>query len=160
MLVKQNLFDKVMEILCISCLLAVTIYLIVQWNTIPDTIPGHYNASGMIDKMTDKSSLIGLQVITWILYILLTVVNHFPKIWNTGVLITEENKVMVYSSLKHMLVMLKLSVSIIFSYLTLYSLVGENLPFLFLPVSMFGVFGIMGFWLIKIVITNKKLKNK
>lgn len=160
MLVKINKFDLVIEVIAAVCMIAVTVFLITHWNHLPDSIPGHYDAIGQIDKMTDKNSLIGLHAVAWIMYGVFTAVCFLPQIWNTGFTITEENKEMVYRLLKHMLVMLKLALVLIFSYLTIYSTTGKNLPSLFMLISMLMVFGNMAFWFIKIYIENRIFKNK
>lgn len=48
--------------------------------------------------MGKKSEMLLLPVMAWLLYLLLTVIERFPKIWNTGVTVTEENRERVYTS--------------------------------------------------------------
>lgn len=143
MKVKSNYYDKVIEILCLLCLFGVIFYLVINWGNIPNEIPGHYNAAGEIDRITDKNSILVLLAVTWIMYIGLTAITHFPSIWNTGVTVTEENKGKVYRILKYMLVTEKLLVVCIFSFLTIHSTMGDALPAFFLPVFLTLVFGTM-----------------
>lgn len=95
----------------------------------------------MVDKITDKNSLIVLLVVGWIMFIGLSIVEKFPQIWNTGIQVTEKNKEKVYRILKNMIGTMKLLIALAFSYLTLHSTTVENLSPLFLPVFLILIFG-------------------
>jgi uncharacterized membrane protein YhdT len=127
------------------------IYLFLKWNSIPDRIPGHYNAMGEIDRMGSKEELLVLPVIGWLMYLGMTVIEKFPQIWNTGVTVTEENKERVYRVLKNMLSTLKLIVVAVFVYLTINSSQAISLPVWFLPVLLILMFGSILFFIIKLV---------
>ena len=92
--------------------------------------------------------MVFLPVMMWILYIGLTVLQHFPQIWNTGVQVTQENRERVYRTLMHMLETLKLLIEAVFSFLTVYGITGKNLPSWFLPVFIGLVFADLIFWLV------------
>ena len=98
-----------------ACLAAVTLYLLVRWSQIPMTIPGHYTADGQIDSWTARTTLWQLPVLGWVLYVLITILEQFPGIWNTGVTVTEENRTAVYRTLKTMIGWVKLAVSALLS---------------------------------------------
>lgn len=151
MKIKRTKFDIFIEVCCLLCLVGIWIYLIVIWEHIPDEIPGHYNAMGEIDRVTGKGSLLVLPITTWIMYIGLTVVERFPQVWNTGVIVTEENKERVYRILKSMLGTLKLNVVVVFTYLTVNSAMAKPLPIWFLPVSLIIMFGFLIFFIIRLI---------
>ena len=92
--------------------------------------------------------MVFLPVMMWILYIGLTVLQHFPQIWNTGVQVTQENRERVYRTLMYMLETLKLLIEAVFSFLTVYGITGKNLPSWFLPVFIGLVFAVLIFWLV------------
>lgn len=151
MKIKKNKYDIIVNLLSFLCLIGVVIFLIISWETIPTKIPGHYNAAGEIDKITDKSSLIMLLVVGWIMFIGLSVVEKFPQIWNTGIEVTEQNKEKVYRILKNMIGTVKLLIALVFSYLTLHSITGETLSPLFLPVFLILMFGSIGIFIFQLV---------
>ncbi len=124
--------------------------MIISWNNISSTIPGHYNAAGEVDKLTNKGNLIYLLATGWVLYIGMSFIEKFPKIWNTGVSVTEENKDKIYRILKDMLGCMKLLIALVFSYLTLQSISGDNLSPLFLPVFLILMFGSIAFHLVRL----------
>ena len=147
----KSKFDKVINILSIVCLAGTTFFLFAKWGKIPQEIPGHYNAAGEIDSMTGKGSLFVLLLVGWVLYIGISVIEQFPRIWNTGVEVTEENKERVYRILKDLLGTVKLEMAGVFSFLTIYSVNGKNLPGFFLPVFLVVVFGSLIYHIIRLV---------
>lgn len=154
MMIPRRIYDIIIEICCIICIIGVLLFLIINWNSIPEKIPGHYNAAGQIDRVTGKSSLIVLFVVNWIMYIGMTIIEKFPQIWNTGVKLTEENKYRVLRILKDILKSTKLMTIVIFSFLIIYSALALPLPTWFLPVILILMFGFEGFLVVRL------LKNK
>lgn len=143
MKIKNNKYDDIVNITCLLCLIVCSLILYIIWDKIPSQIPGHYNAAGEIDKISDKSSLILTLFFGWLLFTALSVLEKFPQIWNTGVEITEQNKDKVYRILKNMIVATKLLTSIVFCLLTLAPITGKNLPAFFLPLYIFLMFGLL-----------------
>lgn len=150
MKIERRWYDSAVTIACILCFAAVIIYLFCMWGKLPDEIPGHYNAAGEIDRMSPKSSLLAVLVTGVVLYGGLEILGKFPQIWNTGVEVTAENKERVYRILKNMINGLKLSITVIFSFITVYPTFGVNLPGWFLPVSLGIVFVPMIYFLVKL----------
>lgn len=141
-------FGMAMQILSVLCLTGSTLLLVVRWNQIPAVIPGHYNFAGEADSMTGKGSLILMPVLNWLMYLGISILEHFPQVWNTGVKITAQNRERVYRILYHMIVCLKLSVVLIFSFMTIWH---ENyMPSWFLAAAMLLTFGPMVFFMIQL----------
>ncbi|WP_066714598.1 DUF1648 domain-containing protein [Clostridium sp. Marseille-P299] len=151
MKLKKNKYEILVEIICLILLIGVLIYLFLNWNSIPDKIPGHYNATGEIDRIGSKKELLVLPIVSWLMYLGMTVLEKFPQVWNTGVTVTEENKERVYRVLKNMLSTMKLIMVAVFVYLTINSSQAKSLPVLFLPVFLTLMFGSIIFFIIKLV---------
>ena len=117
---------KSLIITCIVCLLPILLGLVL-WNKLPDKIPAHYDWAGNVDRWSSKGELLFLPIMTWIMYGYISVVELFPKAWNTGVKVTEENQARVYRVLKYMIKSLKLIVVLDFSYMTINSILGKSL---------------------------------
>ena len=113
-------FGKTMQILSVLCLTASTLFLAAGWNQIPEKVPGHYNFAGEADSMTGKGALILIPVLNWLMYLGISVLEHYPQVWNTGIKVTAQNRERVYRILYHMIVSLKLSVVLIFSFMTVW----------------------------------------
>lgn len=122
MKIKNTKTDILLNIAAIACLAAITVYLLVHWSQIPMTIPGHYTADGRVDNWTARATLWQLPVLGWVLYVVITILEQFPRVWNTGVTVTEENRAAVYRTLKTMIGWVKLAVCALLSVVTLASL--------------------------------------
>lgn len=148
---RRYLLDRLMNWLSLLLLLGTTVFLVVSWPRIPSEVPMHFNALGEIDRWGGKGGLLFLPVIGWAVYVLMTVVEHFPSLWNTGVQITAENRVRVYRLLGHLLSTLKCLTTAMFAGLTLWCTLARPLPGWFLPVVLVVLFGDMIFWLVRVI---------
>lgn len=125
-------------------------FLSITWKNIPDMISGHYNIAGEIDKYSSKNSIWILIVVQILLFTMMSVLERFPNIWNTGVQITEENRERVYTNLRNMQTYLKMMIMIYFSYMTLQSIAGERLNSISVFAFLILIFGGMSIFLVKI----------
>lgn len=151
-------FQKFLEALALLILLGSIIYLIFIWSTLPDTIPSHYNAKGVVTNWSGKGMLLIMPIISIILYTVLTTITLFPNIWNVPVEITEKNQNFVYTNLKTMLIVLKLILVSDFSYMTICSATQSSLSVLFTPIVLIAVFGTLAFFITRIIKGSKKLE--
>jgi len=148
--IERNALDILEAIVSLSCLVGVAAYLILAWRTIPDQIPGHYNAAGEIDRWGDKSELIVLPIISWLMYGLITLIERFPQVWNTGVRITEENRTEVYRLLKNLIAVVKMFVLLMFGSLTVISSLGLNLPVWYVLGFLALLFGFVAYFIVRL----------
>ena len=142
--------DRILDLLGWILLIGTLAYLILGWSSFPDQIPMHYNGAGGIDRWAGKGEIIFIEVMMWILYLGIGVVEKYPQIWNTGVEVTAKNKEKIYRTLKYMLKTLKFLTALIFAYLIVNSLQSVPLPGWFTPAVMILIFGDMAFWLIRL----------
>lgn len=148
---KRHFLDRLMNWLSLLLLAATTLFLLLSWQGIPAEIPMHFNALGEIDRWGGKASLLVLPGIAWVTHGLMTVVEHFPGLWNTGVRITVENRERVYRLLGHLLSTLKCLITALFVFLTLWCTLARPLPGWFLPVVLGCLFGDIIYWLVRVV---------
>lgn len=148
--IERNALDIFEAIVSLSCLVGVTVYLILAWKTIPDQIPAHYNAAGEVNRWGSKSELIVLPIISWMLFGMITLIERIPQVWNTGVRITDENRTVVYRLLKNLIAWVKMITLSIFGSLTVISSLSLNLPIWFLLVFLVLLFGIIAYYIVRI----------
>lgn len=141
-------FGRTMHILSVLCLTASTLFLAAGWNQIPEKVPVHYNFAGEADSMTGKGTLILIPVMNWLMYLGISALEHFPQVWNTGVEVTAQNRERVYRVLYHMIVSMKLSLVLIFSFMTVWH--KNYMPSWFFTAAMLLTFGPMLFFLIQL----------
>ena len=134
-------FQKMLEIVGIILLVLFVGFIAMSWGELPDKIPGHYNAAGIVDRWGNKGEILILPVITILLYGGLSVITLFPQMWNVPQTKNESNKYLVYSTLKTMLILMKIEVTVNFFFISYFSIKGRNLPALYTPIFLVMIFG-------------------
>lgn len=155
MKIKNSLADIIMEVLGLVMLIGTPLYLVIRWPSIPDKLPMHYNFAGEIDRWGGKGEVLFLVVMVWILYLMISLVEHFPSVWNTGVQVTLENRMRVYRTLKYMVKTLKLAMTLVFTFLIFNTVAGTPLPGWFSAVYVILIIGDLAFWLIRLYRVRK-----
>ena len=150
MKIRNNKIDWVMEGLCIVMLAGLGLYLAIGWANLPDQIPAHYDALGNIDRWGNKGEILIVPIMALLLYLMITVLEQFPSIWNTGVKVTVTNQYHVYRTLRYMIKSLKLLVVADFTYLTINSMLAKPLPGAFTVIVLVLVFGDLIFWIVRL----------
>ena len=150
MKIKNTKIDWIIEIVCLLLLGGITLYLILNWSFMPDKIPMHYNIAGEIDRWGKKTEIIFIPVVSWLLYGFITLMEQFPKTWNTGVQVTEENAPRVYRVLKSMVKTTKLFMVIMFFYITICSITAQSMSPWALLIEMVVIFGNLIYWMVKL----------
>jgi len=146
MKVKYTKGQIALDILAFILLAGMYLFLIISWGDLPEQIPGHYNAVGVIDRWGDKTELIFLPGVSTFLFLLLSVVSFIPSAWNTPVKVTEVNQERIYNSVRYLLCFMKVEIMTLFLFILYNSAKAKPLPAAFLPVVMVVVFGtIIGF---------------
>ena len=112
---------------------------IVFWSKIPDQLPMHYNAAGMVDHWSDKSSLILLFFVVFMMIGLMSICVYFVKSnmdskHSTGV--EKSSMEIVYP----MLIIMNLAMQIMLAYMTFCVAACRPLGIWFLPVFLVGIF--------------------
>ena len=81
---------------------------------------------------------------------MITLIERFPQIWNTGVRVTEENRTQVYRLLKNLIAWVKMLVLLVFGSLTVLSSLSLNLPVWFLLVFLALLFGVVAYYIVRL----------
>jgi uncharacterized membrane protein len=153
MKLKHTRLQLFLEIICLLLLIGMFAFAAIKWQNLPEKIPGHFNASGQIDRWADKSELWIIPGMTGFLYALITVITFIPSIWNIPGKIKEENKTAAYSCIKTMIIALKLELVAVFSTITFFSVNVSPLPVWFTPLFLILVFGTI---LLGVILTVRK----
>ena len=97
------------NIISIVLIMLYIIFLVIGWSSFPSELPTHFNASGVADEFGPKSALIIEPVAMIGLFLLLAVVESFPKIWNIPAEVIEDNEEKVLSTCYMMFGVLKIA---------------------------------------------------
>lgn len=138
------------EIICVIFLIFSIYYVVLKFNTMPQTVPIHFNVFGQADSYGDKGNILFLLAVEVGIYILMTVYMSSPSAWNIPVKITEKNKEKAYEYIKNMAVIIKLEVQIMFLYSIYVSINSYMLGNIFLPLVLIALFGTILYYVWKI----------
>jgi uncharacterized membrane protein len=155
---KHTKFQSILEIITLLILIGMFVYVLLRWNEVPDQIPGHYNASGEIDRWGNKGELFILPFVSAGMYLFLSVIMFFPSAWNVPVTVTRENTNKVYGCILTMMILIKAELMANFLYLTYNGVEAKPLSPYYLIITLTAVFGTLIFFVIRLAIIAKKYK--
>lgn len=146
--------DIIIEIAGWLALSVLWIIILYNYRKLPGAIPVHYNAAGQVDHYGAKATIFLLPALGTVLFIGMTILNRFPRIFNYPVRITEENAFRQYTMVTRMVRYLKLSIILIFTITTWNTLSiafgrQNRLGILLLPLILFMIFVPLGYYIYK-----------
>lgn len=150
--IEPGKIDLTLETIGVLGLMVTFLLLILNYNDLPEIMPGHFNAAGQPDGFGNKAIIWALPGVALALYILLTIVLRYPHVFNYPMEITAENAERQYRNAVMMVRVLKTIMVVIFSYLT-YAVIQnglgkiDGLGILFLPLSLTLVLGTIGIFI-------------
>jgi len=153
-------FDKTLEILGWTSILAIWVLTITNYTNLPDTIPIHYNGAGQADGFGGKATILTLPIIATVLFIGLTILNKFPHIFNYPTNITQDNALRQYTNATRLIRYLKLIIVIIFGLIAFKTIENANgeadgLGMWFLPLTLGLIFIPLTYYIIKTLKTQQ-----
>ena len=141
---------RIIDLLCGLLLIGITIWVACRYAALPDKIPTHYGADGVIDGYGNKSAIWILIVIMWFLVGVVSLAELFPRFWNIPVKVTKDNHGQLIALIWHFLSITKLLVASLFAYLIVMCVRGENLLPCFMPMVL-TVFGLNSlYWVVRL----------
>ncbi|UXX80322.1 DUF1648 domain-containing protein [Reichenbachiella carrageenanivorans] len=150
--IKLDTFDKVMETVGGLLLLLMVAYPAIQFSSVPDTIPVHFDAMGRPDRYGSKNSLWMISTIGIILYLGMIVVNKFPHTFNYLTPITARNASRQYGLATKMIRLLNVVIAAVF-FAIIYGMIQTALGYstglgaFILPFTVAPVLIILGWYL-------------
>ncbi|WP_026809549.1 DUF1648 domain-containing protein [Arenibacter latericius] len=155
--------DKAIELVGWLALIGIWVLTLVNYSSLPETIPIHFNGAGKADGFGNKENILSLPIVSTILFIGMTVLNKYPHVFNYPSTITKENALPHYSNATRMIRFLKLIIVIVFG-LIVFKIIenvkgnADGLGTWFLPLILGLIFIPTAYYLIKAIrFKNKKL---
>lgn len=146
-MVKKTNFDKNMNRVSLLLMVVTLIVFVYQWMVLPDSVPVHSDIAGNVDRWGSKAELLVLPIIPWILYGLLSLVEHFPKLWNTLIAVTSDNLEQVYSLILHGISSLKFCVTVMLCGLVLLLVNNHAMLWWFLGCMLASIIVVIIYWM-------------
>ena len=148
--IKRPRLVQIVDGLCLVLLVGTTVYATCCYAALPDRIPVHYNAKGVIDGYGRKGMIWLFVAIMWLVVGVISVTELFPNHWNTVVAATKENRVRIMTLTWKLASTTKLAVAIIFPYLAMVIIRGGNVSPLFLRVILLTMGFNIAYWITRI----------
>jgi hypothetical protein len=141
----------ILELLCLIGAVFFIVFFFLQWSAISGPIPTHFNATGQADAWGDKTCLLFELLAAFGLYLILSVVELFPKTWNMPVKVTEENRGRLINIALYLLIIIKLLVVLLFFTIIFFSMQAAPLPVWLIPDYLIILFSIIAVFIVKLV---------
>nr|WP_321236051.1 DUF1648 domain-containing protein [uncultured Psychroserpens sp.] len=88
--------DIILDLISITLLILMLVYVTMSYSELPDIIPSHFNGKGEVDGHSEKIMLWLLPALGTVMFIGLFILNRYPHIHNYMVNITEDNALKNY----------------------------------------------------------------
>mgnify|MGYP000936454574 CR=1 FL=1 len=111
---QNTLFDKGIIAISVVGLLGFWIYILMNYQKLPDIIPTHFNGSGIADGFGKKWTIFISPILATVFFIGLAILTRFPKLFNYPTTITKDNAKIMHTIAKRMIRVLNLIIIIIF----------------------------------------------
>jgi len=112
--VKPKLIDTIMEVGGYIALIALWVYVWICYNLLPDIVPTHFGAGGVVDGYGEKELTFIAPVIATCLFVFMAYMQRKPHLFNYTVAITEENALLQYTTAVRMMRVLKMCICFVF----------------------------------------------
>ncbi|ARJ39251.1 hypothetical protein SporoP8_10440 [Sporosarcina ureae] len=146
---------KAFDVLVIALFAAALVYLVLQWNQLPDRIPAHFGANGEVDRYGSRMELLLLPVIGIVMWVGMWKLEKYPHTYNYLNLRPDNVEIQYRYGLLFMNVMKNIS-TLLFVFLIWQSVdialarIGSlNMPLLITILAL--LFGSMGVYLYKVL---------
>lgn len=151
--IKQTPIEKILNIIAFVIFLGSILYILFEWSSMPNEVPGHYNAIGEVDRWGRKGELWIVPFVGLVLWVGLSILEKFPHIHNYSNL-TEDNAEQQYKNSRLMLNFLKNEILLIFAYINWKDIQvakgqAESLGICFLPIFLIIIFGTLIFFVLR-----------
>ncbi len=152
--VDKTTSDKIVEYIGWFLLLAMWVYVFMYYSHLPDIIPSHYDAQGVPDGYSDRSTIFTMPIAATVIYISLIILNKYPHLFNYLTIITDKNAVQQYTYATRMIRYLNLIIVVLFFYIvyvTVQNALGEmtGMGTWFLPVFILVIVAPIFYYVIK-----------
>jgi uncharacterized membrane protein len=158
--IRMTRFEKVIKVLSVSLIVIMFFTIFYQWSNLPNNVPIHFNTEGNVDGWGSRGSLWILPMIGLILFVMMSILERFPHIYNYPVMITEKNAPKLYLEARRMLIILEFEMLLLFSYIswgTVQAAFGKTLISMWsIPIFLIVIFCTIGISLYRLFETDKK----
>ncbi|MDM5187439.1 DUF1648 domain-containing protein [Bacillus sp. DX4.1] len=111
---RKTRLEKWLDCFSILGIVAMIVYILMYWTSLPHTIPTHFGLNGEADGFGEKGNMFIHPILGLGLYIFFNILSRFPNIFNYPANTTEETKPLLFVNSRKMLGWMNLQI-ILFS---------------------------------------------
>lgn len=115
-------WEWIWDIVGFGVFIGAIVFLVASWSSIPDQVPGHYNALGEVDRWGSKYELFILPIIGVFLWLMMGILERFPHVHNYPERINESNAEAFYLTSRQVLNVTKNICLILFGFIMIQSI--------------------------------------
>jgi uncharacterized membrane protein len=160
---KKHPFDFFLEIIGVFIILGCFLFLALNYESLPDSLPRHYGSDGVPDAYGAKAIIWVLPIFGFFLYFVLGLISYFPELINLPFNPSPENTEHYQRKYSRMLRILNVVMVGIFAFLTYQSVqIGlgtqSQLPGYFKLVSLGLLLGIPFIYILPDMVRSRRIK--
>ena len=157
--IEKTMLGKLANSIGIASIVAMILYIALNWSALPDDVPIHFNAAGEVDRWDSKWSMLILPIISIALYIFMEVIEKRPHTHNYPARLTEQNAAQFYKESCQTLNLTKNITTLMLAYIAVRSVLVALEKVQGLGIATIGIFlFIIGFVIIRGMIRMSKIK--
>lgn len=122
-----TVWQGIAEILSAAAVLATSVTLSLRWKHLAEKIPSHYDKFGQPDAWCNKGMLLALVIVQLVLFVGITVLLLFPKVWNIPIAVSEAGKVQLLRKTRTLICTMKLLLSVGIGIIIFFTAIGKQL---------------------------------
>jgi uncharacterized membrane protein len=110
-------FERVLQLATVAVLMILMGYAVAVWGKLPARVPVHFAASGIPDAWGPSSSLMVLPILGVVLFVVLTVLERFPRLGKHRVALARENAEALQRLGRQLVLTVKLTTTAVLAYI-------------------------------------------
>ncbi|MBR9649472.1 DUF1648 domain-containing protein [Clostridium tyrobutyricum] len=152
--IQYSIYEIIIELISIIAIF-INVYLLLKYyKVLPNVIPTHFSGTSVPDGYGSKNAILILAGINFIMYIFLTILSRFPRLYNYIKPITKENAEYQYKCARQLIIIIKAEFAAIFTYIGWNSIrialeKVSGLGMGFLPVILVAILGTLAIYIRK-----------
>ncbi|MBE4909048.1 DUF1648 domain-containing protein [Bacillus luteolus] len=115
---KTTPLEFILNAISLCLIILSVVYLIVEWPSLPNQVPMHFNGVGEADGWGSKWTVWVLIFIGSLLWVGMLILSRFPHVFNYLTEITDENAEFQYKNAKLMMTLVNTIIIVNFTYLS------------------------------------------
>lgn len=147
MKIESNRLDYFSNYICLTLLAIASCLVVLLWNDIPSLVAISYGFNGNVNSYGDKYMVVVILLLNWFVFVLMSVLQNYPKTWNMGFKITKHNEKRLYRLMKDMMNMIKIYICFILTMMIIYMILNASMNIIINIVLIILLIFIVGYYL-------------